>query len=358
VPPAAQAEPQRTRSFLVTVYQNILARPIAVTTPEDRQQAQRILILGNRLARQYSLYAPELGPAAAGFVAQLSSQLLPANGVPVNAAATPQVSSGSTTKRLTKDELRDNYIDELEGAAEKESNAIFKDLAYVKAAVATRSEDYERGKRIAAKIDDNDLRRDAISFVFYRAALHFLHSGNIEKAVQLAPQVSGLRRAVLRIALAERVLTTSSQSQLAAAQNATQQSAFDLLSGIDEDLKNEAPSARVAKILLDRTAVLAKLDATQALSSLEQVVQTINKLDRFDLTDGSALDLGLAASPISGATLERPGIGFDFRSAIEPMISSHFEELASIVGRLTQKDIAGVGRIDVAKLYLQKNPGR
>ena len=66
----APSEPQRTRNFLMAVYQNLLARPISLETPENKQKAQRILFVGNHLAWQYSTYAPDLAPAAAGFLAQ------------------------------------------------------------------------------------------------------------------------------------------------------------------------------------------------------------------------------------------------------------------------------------------------
>jgi len=84
-------------------------------------------------------------------------------------------------------------------------------------------------------------------------------------------------------------------------------------------------------------------------------VQAINKVEKFDLLDRAAPDLRLAADPKSGATLETPRIGFDFGSAIDPLITTDFEQVASVVERLTTKEVAGVGRLEAAKLYLQKN---
>jgi hypothetical protein len=354
----APSEPQRTRSFLTAVYQNLLARPISIESPEDKQRAQRIFMVCNRLGQQYNAYAPDLAPAAAGFLAQLRSQISPDSDATKTAGATSRTTaSNDSTKRLTKDEIYDKYVDDLEEEADKESNALFKKMAYVKAAVATRREDYKHGKRIAEKIDDEDLRADTVSFLVYRAALLFLGSSLIEEASELAAQISdGPRRAVLKIALAQDLLKKSTTPKPESADlNLTQQKAFDLLNDIDRDLRKEGPSAKVAKILLGRTMVLAKLDKAQALTALEQAVQVINKLDKFDLRDSSAPDLGLAASPTSGATLETPRIGFDFRSAIDPLITTDFEQVASVVERLTPKEAAGVGRLEAAKLYLQKN---
>jgi hypothetical protein len=157
---------------------------------------------------------------------------------------------------------------------------------------------------------------------------------------------------VVKIALAQRLL--ASDVSAPAELNLKQQKAFDLLTDLDRDLKREEPSARVAKILLGRTAVLAKLDKAQALSALEQAVQVISKLDKFDLRDGAAPDLSIGSSAALRAGVASPRIGFDFRSAIEPMISTDFEQVASVVERFTLKEVAGVGRLEAAKLFLQK----
>lgn len=354
----APSEPQRTRSFLTAVYQTLLSRPIPIETPEDKQKAQRILIVGNRLSRQYNTYAPDLAPAAAAFLSQLRNRISPGEDADNSTATASRTTTGKdSTKSLTPDELYDKHIDEMEEEADSESNALFKRMAYVKAAVATRREDYKRGKRIAEKIDDNDLRADTVSFLVYRAALLFLDSGLDERAAELVPEISdGPRRAVLKIALAQRLLKAPNTSKPEAGLlSLTQQRAFDLLTDLDRDLRKEGSSARGAKILLGRTAVLAQLDKAQALTALEQAVQAINNAGKFDLLNRAAPDLHLAADPKSGATLPTPRIGFDFRSAIDLLITTDFEQVASVVDRLTQKELAGVGRLEAAKLYLQKN---
>jgi hypothetical protein len=353
LPAVAPSEPQRARIFLVQVYQGILSRPISIETPEDKLKAQKILGLGSRLAPRYNTYAPDLAPAVQGFLAQLRSQLLPDG----ETTATPRPTPGEdSTKRLTVEELYDKQISELENSADKERNALFRKTAYVKAALATKPEDYLRGKRIAEKIDDDDLRADAISFLLYRAALSFLEKGDLEKTSELAGVIKDVcRRAVVKIALAQRLLADPNQNSEPGLLSLKQQRAFDLLNDLDRDLKKEEPSARVAKILLGRAAVLAKLDKAQALAALEQAVQVISKVDKFDLRDGAAPDLSIGASAALRASVASPRIGFDFRSAIEPMITTDFEQLASVVDRLTPKDVAGVGRLEAAKLYLQKN---
>ena len=264
--------------------------------------------------------------------------------------------SGDSTKRLTKEEFYEKNISDLEDSADKEGNAAFRKVAYVKAALATKPEDYVHAKRIAQKIDDDDLRADAVSFVLYRAALFFVEKAEIEKAIDIASTISDIsRRAVVKIAIAQRLLPSKSEKVEPGEVNFAEQRALDLLNDIDRDLKREEPSANTAKILLGRTAVLAKLDKDQALASLEQTVQMINKLDRFDLLDGTAPNLGLGAFTASGATVAGPRIGFDFRSAIDPLITTNFEQIAAVADSLTAKELRGLGRLEVAKLYLKKN---
>ncbi|HYJ46994.1 MAG TPA: hypothetical protein VEV81_10305 [Pyrinomonadaceae bacterium] len=302
---------------------------------------------------------PELAPSAQGFLAQLQRQLNP-NGESEPVSLSQTNSSGDeTTKPLTKEEFYEQRISELEAKADKESNTLFRDTAYIKVALETKAEDYERAKRIVQKIDNNDLRADALSFVLYRAALFFLEKADIERAAELASQITDvLRRSVVRIVIAQRLSSPAPEKSRPEESTLARQRAFDLLVDIGRELKKEGPSVSAARILLARTAVLAKLDEDQALTSLESSIQMINKLEGFDLRDGSAPNLGLGILAASGATVERPRLGFDFRSAIAPLMKTRFEQVAAAPERFTAREIRGVGRLEVAKLYLRMTSDR
>lgn len=360
LPAVAASEPQRAKSFLRAVYELLLARPLTIDSPESRRRAQQLLVLSNGLAKPLRTWTPELVQPAQGFLAQLQRQLSPDGETAALSETTqPTATGGETTKRLTKEELYEQLISELEDKAEKQSNPIARKLAYVEAALATKPEDYERGRRLAEKIDEKELRADVLSFMLYRGALFLVEKKEIEKAAELAPQISDvLRRSVVKIVIAQYLLSSRPERSGSALNALTQQRAFDLLSEIDRDLRKEEPSASAAEILLAKTAVLAKLDEDQALVSLTHSVQLINKLESFDLRDGKAPDLGLGISATSGATVERPRLGFDFRSAIEPLIATNFEQLAAITESLTAKETRGIGCLEVAKLYLRKKNDR
>jgi len=351
----ATSEPQRAKSFLNAVYERLLSQPVAIDTPEGKQRARQILVLGNLVGRRYATFAPELAPSAQGFLAQLQRQLMPDSESGSVSGTSRTTSSSEDTKRLTKEEFYEKTISELEDSAAKERNALFRNVAYTKAALAPKPEDYDRAKRIAQKIDDNELRADAVSFVLYRAALFFVGKADLEKAVEIAPAITDIaRRAVVKIAIAQRLLSSNSAKVDPGESNFVHQRALDLLSDIDRELKRGEPSANAAKILLARTAILAKADKDQALTSLEQAVQMMNKLDRFDLRNSAAPNLGVSAVPNSAATVATPKTGFDFLSAIGPLIDAEFEQVSAIAERITVKELSGVARLEAAKLYLEK----
>jgi hypothetical protein len=353
----ASSEPQRTKSYLSAVYERLLTQPVALNSPEGEQRAQQILILGNLVGRQYALFAPELAPSAQGFLSQLRRQLMPESEAGSGGGMSQRTSDNTdTTKRLTKEELYEKRIAELEDGAGKESNALFRNVAYIRVALTTNPDDYDRAKHIAEKIDDPDLRADAISFVLYRAALFFVSKADVARAIDLVSTIAEpARQAVVKIAIAQSLLSSKSAKGEPGEATLAQQRALDLLNDLDRELKKGNASSNAARILLGRTAILAKLDQDQALTSLEEAVQMINKLDRFDLRNGTAPNLGIGAVSTSGAIVATPRIGFDFRSAIDPLIDADFEQVSAIAERLTAKEQNGLARLEAAKLYLSKN---
>jgi len=81
----------------------------------------------------------------------------------------------------------------------------------------------------------------------------------------------------------------------------------------------------------------------------------INKIERFDLRDEAAPELGLSV-PLPVGRIENPRLGFGFRSAIAPLVTTEFEQLSGTVERLQAKDMRGLARFEVAKWFLEKNP--
>ncbi len=354
LPAVAQSEPARARNFLSAAYQIFFARPILLDTPENKRKAGNVLLLGNQIEGQYDRYAPELAQATKTFLFQLRNQINPNR---QNETAKSESRLSNLPKDATKEETYEAMIADLEEKADAETDPIAKKLAYIRAALATNAEDYKRAKSIAGKIDDEILREDVVSFVLYRATLKFVEKKEIEIAEELAPQIKEpLRRSVAKIAVAQLLVQPKAGKKTEQAQiDFQKQRAFALLEEVLRDLKNEDVSLNLVKTSFGAAAVSSKFDKTQGLSTLEQTVQMINKLEKFNLKDAAAPKLGIDLSASSSATVATPRIGFGFANAIEPLVENDFESLAAVVERLSAKEVRGVGRIETAKAFLQKN---
>ena len=349
-PVVAKAEPQRARAFLLAAYQAFMARPFPTDTPEAQARGQKIWALGMRNLNNYNTYATEFAGPARDFLNQLQAQLYPeGRGDPFSSGR----QSTSSTKPRTDKEIYEARLADMEERADKETNPTAKKQAYVNAVLAVEATDYERAKRIAEKIADDELRADVISYAIYRAALAYVTQKDTDKAQELATMLSsGQRQSMVKIAIAQRLLTSKDESAQEET-SSTQQRAFDLLNDVARDMKKESASKNSAKILLGRAALLAKLDQAQTLISLEDALFVINKLDSFEIKDAFPPALGLSIAPRSAGLANTPRLGFSFASAVEPLIKTDFESLTDLAARFNRKEVRGVGRFEIAKLYLK-----
>jgi hypothetical protein len=259
-------------------------------------------------------------------------------------------------KNATKEEMYEALITDLEEKADKETDPVAKKIAYLKAAVSTNAEDYKRAVKITKKIDDDNLSADAVSFILYRAALYFVEKKEIETAEELAPQITEpLRRSVVKTAVAQFLLQPVGKKREQFEIDLLKQKAFALLNEVERDLQKQDVSLNAVKTFFGMMTVSVKFDKFRTISSLESLVQKINKLEDFNIRQTSAPNLGIDISSASSATVATPKIGFGFRSAIEPLIETEFDQISSIVERFSAKQVRGAGRIELAKLFFQKN---
>jgi hypothetical protein len=308
-------------------------------------------VFGNRNSGRYESVAPEFSVPLKASLTQLESKLFPeGRGDPF---ANSRKTSGEPQR--TEKELYESRIAALEERAEKTVDPAARNLAWIEAALAVDVEDYPRAKSIAEKISDETLKADAISFVLYRSALAQVRKRELDKAVELAPQIANAaRRAVVKIAIAQSLFTPITPGVITAEEiRLAQPKGFELLNEVERELRKEEPSANVAKILLGRVALAAKLDNDQALVALEQSLQSINKLDHFDLKNSAAPKLGIKGSWRSENLADTPRIGFSFRSAIEPLVPAEFENLVNLADSLKVREVRGLAHLEIARVYLE-----
>jgi hypothetical protein len=159
----------------------------------------------------------------------------------------------------------------------------------------------------------------------------------------------------VKVGIAQTLLSPQNSGSITAEEiRLAQPKGFDLLNEVERELRKEEPSANVAKILLGRVALVAKLDNDQALVALEQSLQAINKLGHFDLKNNAAPKLGIKGSWRSESLADTPRIGFSFRSAIESLVPAEFENLVNLADSLKVREVRGLAYLEIARVYLEK----
>ena len=350
-PAVYKSEPQRAHRFLLAAYQMYFTRPLPVETPEEKQRAQKIWVFGNRNLSRYDSVAPEFSVPLKSYLTQLESKLFPEGRSDPFANRKSSAESARTEK-----DVYESRIAALEERAEKATDPVARNLAYVDAALAVDAEDYQRAKSIAEKISDETLKADAVSFVFYRSALAQVQKRELDKATELASRIENApRRALVKIAIAQSLFSEQNAANKTADEvKLDQQRGLDLLTEVERELRKEEPSANVGKILLARVALVGKFDRNQALVALEQSLQSINKLDHFDWKNSTSPRLGIKGSWRSESLADTPRAGFSLRSAIEPMITAEFENLLNLADTLRARELRGLAQLEIAKVYLEK----
>jgi hypothetical protein len=351
----AEDDPARARRFLAVMQRVLLSMPVPSSTANPSQAAQEFITLSGSLAGGYKLYAPDMWPAVEQRMRQALPRLAPAgagadNGLPLSVRE--KLRSGEAAGADEK-ELHRLYLDGLEEAAEKEFDPTARGLALVQAALATTPEELGRGRKIADRINDGDLREQVISFLVYRTALLDLERGRPEEAVGLAAEAKPVQRAIVLITAAQRV--TAERFNADKGRDPDQKlRALEWLSEAGKLLKrDDLPSAGL-RARLGLVAALAPLDAAHALEAFDDAVAAINKDASFDAFDNSAPRIAdLTGS--SGSLLPRIRGGFGIRDAVRPLARADFEGTFTVVAKLGSPSVRGACTLEVAQSVLSSD---
>jgi len=347
----AQADPARARRFLVIMQRVLLSMPAPVATANPSQSALEFVTLAGSLAGGFNLYATELWLPVAQRLTQVTADLkqprsderLPSNvGEKLRAAGEAGVS---------EKELNRLYTEGLEEAADKETNPVARKLAYAQAALATTPEELARGRRLADKIDEKELRERVVSFLVYRAALFELEKGRSDEAISLSAEAAPVQRAIVLITAAQRM--TVGLNEVGEAQSLSRKlRALNLLYEAEKLLGRDDLPSDALRVRVGLVAALAPLDAVRALQAFNEVVKAINKLDSFDPAESSAprsagLD-GFSAQSL----LPRVRGGYGLKDALGPLARADFEATVAAAGKLTSPAARGTSMLEIAKTVL------
>jgi hypothetical protein len=350
----AEFDPARARSFLIVVHRRLLAEPFPLK--EQSQAAAEFILLTNSLAQPFQMYAPDLwvGIQARTQFAAAAPKAWAKPNAEVTETVREAARNGAPAEEVSR--LR---VDALEKVAEKEFNLLARKLRFAEAALATAPKDFERGKGLANRIENDDkLHQQIVAFLYYRAALTCFAENDLEKAEELALKIpSSLERALTLIAVAQKLAAVKPQSKEETwTSGMAHQRAVELLFEADKSLKREDASPNIAKVRLGKTAISYLVDSSQALIDFEQAIAIINRLERFDPTDEGAPRLGIEGFSTTKFTVPRVSFGFGFRNALEPLVTEDFDRTAAAIDGLASPSVRGLCRLEAARQILYSVP--
>jgi hypothetical protein len=353
----AEIDPARARRFLGVMQRILLSLPAPSATANPSQSAQEFVTLAGSLANGFKLYAPELWQPIEQRVAQMMPDLQPASADRRTPSSVREKLKAAGAAGADEKEINRLYVEGLEEAAEKETDPIARKLAYVRAALATTPESVERGRGLASKIDEAELREQVVSFLVYRAALWSLERGRLDEAVKLAADARPIQRAIVLIAAAAR-LTAENSSEDEEQVISRRFRALDLLSEAEKLLgRDDLPSAAL-RVRLALVAALAVLDAPRALEVLRSVIASINRTDSFDPADTSAPRIANLDDSSAPSSLPRIRNGFGIKDALTPLARADFEGTVMTAGKLTAPAVRGACMLEIARSILSAQPDK
>jgi hypothetical protein len=352
----AETDPARARRFLGIMQKILLSLPAPSATANPSQTAQEFVTLAGSLANGFKLYAPELWQPVEQRVAQMMPDLAPP---PVDQRTPSPVREKLRSAAAGADEKEINrlYVEGLEELAEKESDPIARKLAYVRAALATTPESLERGRGLASKIDEAELREQVVSFLVYRAALSSLEKGRLDEAVRLASEAKPVQRAIVLIAAAQR-LTVERSGEGEEQALGRRFRALDLLAEAEKLLGQDDLPNGALRVRLGLVAALAPLDAPRALEAMRGVVAAINKTDSFDPAEAGAPRIANLDDSSAQSLLPRIRTGFGVKDALTPLARADFEGTTMTAGKLSSPAVRGACMLEIARSILSLQPDK
>lgn len=351
----AEADQVRARRFLAIAQQILLSMPSAPSAPNPLLQAQEFIALCNSLSDGFSRYAPELWIPIEQRLAQVIPNLASAKANNGLSAAVGDELPSDNSNRADTTTLNKLYAEGLEEAADKETDPIARKLAYLQAALATSPDDLDRGQRIAAKIQEDELREQVLSFLAYRTALITLERGQLDAAINLATGAKPMQRALVLITASQRLLSAQREGTSWAVDPRTR--ALEILSDADKILRSDNSSADKLRLRLGFVAALAPLDTARAFSLFNDTIAAINKTGSFDPVDSNAPRMANLNGPSGQSLLPRIRSGFGLKDALTPLVQADFENTVYVAGKLSAPAVRGTCMVEIAQIYLGKPDG-
>lgn len=320
---AAEVNPALGLEFLKIAADLLVNAPLPATTENPllsaRTQISVINVLQERMAQQLPQQSMAL---------QRRVQLIEAD---AQFVPTPQVERADFVAPL-KGEDRQDYarrrVDRLEELARKETDPLRRDIAYVKAALATADEDYSRGVSIAGNIREDALRAHIADWLYSRASVHFAQADNLDRAYELLKKVNDpLQKSICLVVGAQKLAKAKDMPRAA-----------QWLQETRAVIKSAEPNEALTLISFGVVSTYAQFDSAAALESLTDAVKLLNQSQMTKLGTGKA-PVVRRFSGFANADYTYSTSGFGPNAAVAAFGQSWFENVLESLKKISNPEL-------------------
>jgi hypothetical protein len=342
ITPAAQFKPALAVEFLNLATDLLLSAPLPSASPNPQASARAQISVIEALIGRVGQVSQEKAAQLAARVQTLiaDAQFTPEPPRPPDGFIEPRQGEKAS-------EYNQRRVDSLEELAERETGTLRRDIAFAKAAAATEVESYERGWRIAGRIDDKKLRSDLTNWLTYRATLRFIDKKDFDRSYAINNRNEDpAQRAVCLIVGAQKLIEAKDAAR-----------ASDWLREASSLMKKAQLDESWARIALGIVAAYGKFDPTAAFSALQDAVKIVNQFPVDPGNTDAAPSLqrfsGIITSDVTSATR-----GFSLEAAISSFGPRDFESVYGVLREMQIPEARGLAMVVLCQQFSKNRPER
>lgn len=340
---AADLDPQLSLSFLRLATDLLLHAPLPSTTTNPEVTAREQVSAIGFLMKRVSERLPEEAEALRQHAQQLEVDAQFAATPPLKRPDLPDPHAGESQSQYTE-----RRTDLLERRADEESDPLRRNILYAEAALATTAEQYQRGWRIAGKIQDQSMRTDIVNWLASRSALNFAKAGSFDKVYDMVQKNNDpIERAG--------ILVVGAQGLIKAKDFVL---ANEWLSEVRILIRKAEPGENWTKIALGVAAAYGQFDEVLALESLGDAIRL---MDKFPLSSSAhdrmpfPMHFSGFSPPVTDITFGTSGFGLS--SAFKTVSLAQAEFVIHMLSGIATRETRGFAIVILCRLILEKKDG-
>ena len=241
-------------------------------------------------------------------------------------------------------DYQSRVIDKMVENAEKEANPLRRDVLYAQAALKTNAEMFERGKSIASKIEDKQLKEQITNFVIYRKTFDEIGKNELDTAYKILGKNSNPKQKAASLVYGARKLKEQKDNV---------QTNYWLSDAAKLFAKAKIADEDWIKIGFGLANTYADVDKIEASKIFARTAKLLDQTTNLDISaDYAPLANGFSGIEFINFTYDAKGFGL--KSAINSFSTEDFEDVLASLKTIENPKIKGFGILELSDGYLKK----